>query len=171
MYKPSNLRYKDMAYCACGSSGLKLPTLSLGLWYNFGEQASVEKMKQLIFTVFDLGIIAFSPLAQGMLTDRYLKGIPEDSRIKTDGRFLKEDTLNSRLEQIASLNEIARKWGQSLTQMALAWVLKDGQITSVLIGASKPEQILDNLKALENCRFSTEELEKIDAVSIECRGK
>lgn len=333
MYKPSNLRYKDMAYCACGSSGLKLPTLSLGLWHNFGEKASVEKMKQLIFTAFDLGIthfdlannygppagsaeinfgrilqkelknyrdellistkagyemwdgpygnwgsrkyllaslnqslkrmgleyvdifyhhrmdpetpleetmgalaqavasgkalyvglsnyngenlrkaaailenlrcpfvinqnrysifdrtieenglketaaelgkgiIAFSPLAQGMLTDRYLKGIPEDSRIKTDGRFLKEDTLNSRLEQIASLNEIARKRGQSLAQMALAWVLKDRQITSVLIGASKPEQILDNLKALGNCRFSTEELEKIDAVSIECRGK
>lgn len=89
------------------------------------------------------GIIAFSPLAQGLLTDRYLKGIPEDSRIKTDGRFLKAEILTEKkLTQIANLNEIAKQRGQSLAQMALAWILKDNIVTSVLIGASKPEQIL-----------------------------
>ena len=92
------------------------------------------------------GIIAFSPLAQGLLTDRYLKGIPEDSRIKTDGRFLKAEILTEKkLTQIANLNEIAKQRGQSLAQMALAWILKDNIVTSVLIGASKPEQILMNL--------------------------
>lgn len=109
------------------------------------------------------GIIAFSPLAQGMLTDRYLHGIPEDSRIKTDGRFLKETSLTQeRLNQIRSLNAIAENRGQSLAQMALSWVLRDGIVTSVLIGASKPAQILDNIKALEHTDFSEEELKAID---------
>lgn len=109
------------------------------------------------------GIIAFSPLAQGMLTDRYLHGIPEDSRIKTDGRFLKETSLTEeRLNQIRSLNAIAQKRGQSLAQMALSWVLRDGIVTSVLTGASKPAQILDNIKALEHTDFSKEELKAID---------
>ena len=109
------------------------------------------------------GIIAFSPLAQGMLTDRYLNGIPEDSRVKRDGRFLKEAALtDERLEQIRGLNEIAAERGQTLAEMALAWVLKDDEVTSVLIGASKPGQILDNIKALDNCSFTEEELKKID---------
>lgn len=113
------------------------------------------------------GIIAFSPLAQGLLTDRYLKGIPEDSRIKTDGRFLKADILTKeKLTQIANLNEIAKQRGQSLAQMALAWILKDNIVTSVLIGASKPEQILMNLKAMNNITFSEEELKLIDNNSI-----
>ena len=100
------------------------------------------------------GIIAFSPLAQGLLTDRYLKGIPEDSRIKTDGRFLKAEILTEKkLIQIANLNEIAKQRGQSLAQMALAWILKDNIVTSVLIGASKPEQILMNLEAMNNIAF------------------
>lgn len=112
------------------------------------------------------GIIAFSPLAQGLLTDRYLHGIPADSRVRTDGRFLKDSALTpQRLEQIAALNDIARERGQTLAEMALAWVLKDGAVTSVLIGASKPSQILDNLKALENTSFTTEELARIDAAS------
>lgn len=113
------------------------------------------------------GIIAFSPLAQGLLTDRYLKGIPEDSRIKTDGRFLKAEILTEKkLIQIANLNEIAKQRGQSLAQMALAWILKDNIVTSVLIGASKPEQILMNLKAMDNTDFSAEELKLIDNNSI-----
>lgn len=100
------------------------------------------------------GIIAFSPLAQGLLTDRYLKGIPEDSRIKTDGRFLKAEILTEKkLMQIANLNEIAKQRGQTLAQMALAWILKDNIVTSVLIGASKPEQILMNLEAMDNIAF------------------
>lgn len=109
------------------------------------------------------GIIAFSPLAQGLLTDRYLKGILEDSRIKTDGRFLKAEILTEKkLMQIANLNEIAKQRGQSLAQMALAWILKDNIVTSVLIGASKPEQILMNLEAMNNIVFSSEELKLID---------
>ncbi|WP_278403135.1 L-glyceraldehyde 3-phosphate reductase [Megamonas rupellensis] len=113
------------------------------------------------------GIIAFSPLAQGLLTDRYLKGIPEDSRIKTDGRFLKAEILTEKkLMQIANLNEIAKQRGQSLAQMALAWILKDNIVTSVLIGASKPEQILMNLEAMDNIVFSSEELKLIDDNSL-----
>lgn len=113
------------------------------------------------------GIIAFSPLAQGLLTDRYLKGIPEDSRIKTDGRFLKAEILTEKkLMQIANLNEIAKQRGQSLAQMALAWILKDNIVTSVLIGASKPEQILMNLEAMNNIVFSSEELKLIDDNSL-----
>ena len=112
------------------------------------------------------GIIAFSPLAQGMLTDRYLNGIPADSRIMTDGRFLKQSAVTpERLEQIRKLNEIAKERGQTLAEMALAWVLKDGVVTSVLIGASKPSQILDNIKAINNTAFSAEELKRIDEIS------
>ena len=112
------------------------------------------------------GIIAFSPLAQGMLTNRYLNGIPADSRIMTDGRFLKQSAVTpERLEQIRSLNEIANERGQTLAEMALAWVLKDGVVTSVLIGASKPSQILDNIKAINNTAFSAEELKGIDEIS------
>ena len=113
------------------------------------------------------GIIAFSPLSQGLLTDRYLKGIPEDSRIKTDGRFIKESALTpERLEQIRKLNDLAASRGQTLAQMALAWVLRDGVVTSVLFGASKPEQVLDNIKATENTVFTAEELKLIDEISL-----
>lgn len=112
------------------------------------------------------GIIAFSPLAQGMLTDRYLQGIPEDSRIRTDGRFLRESALTEeRIGQIAALNRIAQQRGQTLAEMALSWILRDGIVTSVLIGASKPAQILDNIRALQNTVFSTEELKRIDEIS------
>ena len=113
------------------------------------------------------GIIAFSPLAQGMLTDRYLNGIPADSRVKTDGRFLKESALTEeRLNQIRALNDIAAERGQTLVEMALSWILKDGIVTSVLIGASKPSQILDNIKALGNTTFSAEELKRIDEIAL-----
>lgn len=109
------------------------------------------------------GIIAFSPLAQGLLTDRYLDGIPSDSRIMTDGRFLHADSLTEeKLAKIRALGDIAAARGQSLAQMALAWDLRDGVVTSVLIGASKPSQILDNLGALANTHFSEDELAAID---------
>lgn len=111
------------------------------------------------------GIIAFSPLAQGLLTDKYLHGIPEDSRIKKDGRYIQENALTpKRLEQIKKLNDLARERGQSLAQMALAWVLRDGVVTSVLIGASKPQQILDNIEAANNTVFSDEELDIIEKI-------
>ena len=112
------------------------------------------------------GIIAFSPLAQGMLTDRYLNGIPADSRIRTDSRFLKESAITQeRLVQIRQLNELAAQRGQSLAQMALAWVLRDGIISSVLVGASRPEQILDNIQAVQNTRFTADELALIEKIS------
>lgn len=327
MYQPSSERYQSMKYHHCGNSGLKLPAVSLGLWHNFGDNASYDNMKDLCFTAFDngithfdlannygpepgsaernfgkilkeelmsyrdeliistkagyemwdgpygnwgsrkyllasldqslkrmeleyvdifyhhrmdpdtpleetmgalaqtvssgkalyvglsnydgktlekatailqelrcpfiinqnrysifdrtiekndlkktaaklqKGIIAFSPLAQGMLTDRYLHGIPEDSRIKTDGRFLKNTALTpERLKQIQQLNQIAENRGQSLAEMALSWVLRDGIVTSVLIGASKPSQILDNIKCVNNTVFSNEELKAIDHI-------
>lgn len=113
------------------------------------------------------GIIAFSPLAQGMLTDRYLNGIPEDSRIRTDGRFLQASAITEeRLAQIRGLSGIAKKRGQTLAAMALSWILRDGIVTSVLIGASKPEQILENIKAAENTAFTDEELKEIDRYSL-----
>ena len=329
MYQASSTRYQSMPYYHCGSSGLKLPAVSLGLWHNFGDTSMMDNMKQLCFTAFDngithfdlannygpppgsaeinfgrilkenflpyrdemiistkagyemwdgpygnwgsrkyilasldqslkrmgldyvdifyhhrmdpetpleetmsalsqavtsgkalyvglsnyngetlekaaailndlccpfiinqnrysifdrtiennglketadslnKGIIAFSPLAQGMLTNRYLNGIPEDSRIKKDGRFLKENALTeTRLEQIKALNAIAEKRGQTLAEMALAWILRDGIVTSVLIGASKTSQIIDNIGALSNTKFSEEELKLIDEASV-----
>ena len=112
-----------------------------------------------------VGIIAFSPLAQGLLTERYLKGIPEDSRIKTDGRFLKENSINEDLlSKIKALNDIAAARGQSLAQMALSWVLRDGEVTSVLIGASKPQQIVENAAIIHAPDFTAEELNAIENI-------
>ena len=111
------------------------------------------------------GIICFSPLAQGLLTDRYLNGIPDDSRIRTDGRFLKEEYVTDVvLDKVRQLNDLAESRGQTLARMALAWVLKDEPITSVIIGAFKPEQILDNVKALDNLDFTSEEIKTIDSL-------
>ncbi|REE82027.1 L-glyceraldehyde 3-phosphate reductase [Lutibacter oceani] len=111
-----------------------------------------------------IGSIAFSPLSQGMLTDKYLNGFPDDSRAVKDGRYLNTDQINEHLSKIRSLNEIAQERNQSLAQMAISWILKDDRITSVLIGASKTEQILDSLKAIKNTSFSKEELVKIDKI-------
>jgi len=112
-----------------------------------------------------VGCIPFSPLAQGLLTDKYLKGIPEDSRIAKGVGFLTENNLTEeKLNQIRRLNEIAQQRGQSLAQMALSWILKDPRITSVLIGASKPAQLTDSLKCLDNTSFSGEELRLIEGI-------
>ena len=114
------------------------------------------------------GIITFSPLAQGLLTNRYLNGIPKDSRIARSGIFLKESDVNEkRLSQILALNKMAAQRGQTLAQFALSWILKDNDITSVLIGASRPEQILDCIRCMENTTFTAEELQKIDAITVE----
>ena len=112
-----------------------------------------------------IGIITFSPLAQGLLTDRYLHGIPEDSRVRTDGRFLKEAAIvEETLKKVRALNDLASQRGQTLAQMALSWILKDGDITSVLIGASKPSQILDNIGIVHATAFSNEERRKIEEI-------
>ena len=297
MYQAADARYDGMTYNRCGSSGLRLPAVSLGFWHNFGSTGVYETMRKLCFTAFDKGVthfdlannygpepgsaeenlgrivkenfmpyrdeliistkagyemwngpygnwgsrkyllasldqsltrlglpyvdifyhhrmdpetpleaaailrdlkcpfvinqnrysifdrtiennglkeaavkekkglIAFSPLAQGTLTDRYLYGIPADSRVMTDGRFLKKDQLTEeKISQIRALNEMAGQRGEKLSQMALKWVMKDPVVTSVLIGASKPEQILDNLKMLDGAPLSEEELLKIDQI-------
>ena len=113
------------------------------------------------------GIIVFSPLAQGLLTDRYINGIPSDSRIRTSGLFLKETNLTEeRLAKIRALNALAKERGETLAQMALAWVLRREEITSVLIGASKPSQIMDNLGAMRSAPFTAEELLAIDEIAL-----
>ncbi len=112
-----------------------------------------------------IGIITFCPLAQGLLTDRYLQGIPMDSRIKTDGRFLQESAVSEEvLCKIRALNELAKERGQSLAQMALAWILRDGDITSVLVGASRASQVLDNIGVLGNMQFGEEERARIERI-------
>ncbi len=111
------------------------------------------------------GMIVFSPLAQGLLTNRYFNDIPTDSRVRTDGRFLAERSITEQtLEKTKKLNRIAKERGQTLAQMALAWVYNREGVTSVLIGASKPEQILENIKMIENVDFTREELDEIDSI-------
>src|SRR6185437_11170442 len=112
-----------------------------------------------------VGCIPFSPLAQGLLTNKYLNGIPEDSRAAKPTGFLQTDQVTEeRVNQVRKLNDIALQRGQTLAQMALAWLLKDERITSVLIGASRPEQLADSLKCLDNIVFSGEELNKIEEI-------
>lgn len=130
--------------------------LNRGIEQNGLKTAAAEEGK---------GIIAFSPLAQGLLGGRYRNGIPADSRIKKDGRFLKESNLTPQvMEQVAALDKLAAQRGQTLAQMALSWVLKDEKVTSVLIGASKPEQIIENTKIVGHCSFTEEELRSIDDI-------
>lgn len=115
------------------------------------------------------GMIAYCPLAQGVLTDRYLKGIPNDSRVMTDGRFLNLNAIkNENMERILRLHELAGERGESLAQMALKWVLRDGGVTSVLIGASKPQQIIENLGVMKKPSLSGAELRIIDDI---CEGR
>ncbi len=115
------------------------------------------------------GVIAFSPLAQGLLTDRYLNGIPEDSRIAKDHRFLHaSDLTEEKMAKIRALHALAGERGQSLADMALAWIEKDSEVCSVIIGASRPEQILDNVRFVQQPGFTQEELERIDAI---CSGE
>ena len=118
-----------------------------------------------------MGIICFSPLAQGMLSEKYLNGIPEDSRVARDGRFLHPEDINKeKLAAIKKLADIARRRGQTLPQMALAWDLKSPEVTSVLIGASKPSQIIENLGAIDNTSFTADELKEIDEIAGSIMG-
>ena len=112
-----------------------------------------------------VGAICFSPLAQGILTDKYINGLPEDSRAVKDSPFLNTEKVLEMLPKIKQLNEIAKNRNQTLAQMAISWILKDDRITSVLIGASKTEQILDSVKAIKNTSFSEQELGLINAIS------
>jgi L-glyceraldehyde 3-phosphate reductase len=142
---------------------LGTPCLINQVKYSMFERWVEEK---LLDTVEDpgIGIIAFSPLAQGLLTDRYLHGIPADSRAAKSWGFLKPDQVEPAIEKVKELNTIAEVRGQSLAQMAIAWLLKDQRITSVLIGASSVAQLEDNLGALDYMQFSAEEIIEIDTI-------
>jgi len=115
------------------------------------------------------GVIAFTPLAQGLLTDKYLNGVPADARVnQPGGQSLQQGHLSpENLERVHALNAIAQRRGQSLAQLALAWTLRDPRVTSALIGASRPEQIVENVAALDNLAFTTEELAEIDTHAVE----
>ena len=113
-----------------------------------------------------IGCIAFSPLSQGLLTNKYLGGIPDDSRAAKPSGFLRpQHVTDEKLEQVRQLNDLALERGQTLAQMALSWVLRHSQMTSVLIGASRPQQIVDCVGCLKNLEFSDDELAKIDAIA------
>ena len=130
----------------------------------FDRKIEENGLKESVGKV-ERGLITFSPLAQGRLTDRYLNGIPADSRIRTDGRYLKEkDITPDVVAKIRALNEVAARRGQTLAELALAWLLAQPVVTSVLIGASRPEQILDNIKAVENTTFTPDELEEMERI-------
>jgi L-glyceraldehyde 3-phosphate reductase len=113
-----------------------------------------------------VGGIAFSPLAQGLLTDRYLEGVPDGSRASKPGTFLKKtDVTEARLAQVRALNQTARQRGQTLAQMSLAWVLRHGAMASALVGASRVEQVEQCVGAVNNLAFTAEELQQIDAIA------
>lgn len=145
---------------------LKTPFVINQVRYNiFDRHIEADGLKEAANKA-GIGLITFSPLEQGLLTDRYLDGIPADSRIARDHRFLQKSALTEeRLRQIRDLNEIAKKRGQTLAEMSLAWILRDGAVASMLVGASRPSQLLDNVKAISNTTFSAEELAAIDAIS------
>ena len=132
----------------------------------FDRHIEADALEQAAADV-GFGIICFSPLAQGLLTDRYLDGVPADSRIGKGGPFLKREQLTQeKLGQIRALNKVALSRGQSLSELALSWVLRSEQVTSVLIGASTPEQVVQNLGILHASTFSAEELSAIDAITL-----
>ena len=144
---------------------LKTPFIINQNRYNIFDRTIEKNDLKSVASKEGKGIITFSPLAQGILTDKYLNGIPEDSRIRRDGRFLHESDVNSkRMEQIMELNEMAKNRDQSLAQFALSWILKDNDITSVLIGASRPSQLDDCVECIKNTHFDKEELKKIDDI-------
>lgn len=162
----SNYDGKTLEQAAAILNEMKVPFVINQNRYNIFDRAIERNGLKDTAAKLGKGIIAFSPLAQGMLTDRYLKGIPADSRIMTDGRFLKDSALTpERLEQIRQLNDLAAQRGQTLAQMALSWILRDGIVASVLAGASKPEQVLDNIQAAKNTAFTADELALIDRIS------
>jgi L-glyceraldehyde 3-phosphate reductase len=132
--------------------------------YNIFDRWIEDGLLNLL-KVSGVGSICFSPLAQGILTDKYLSGLPKDSRAIKESPFLTTDQVLETLPKIIALNKIAKDRNQTLAQMAISWILKDNRITSVLIGASKTEQILDSVKAIENTQFSKEELNKINEIT------
>ena len=162
----SNYDGKTLSQAAAILKDLKCPFVINQNRYSIFDRTVEENGLKRTTGILKKGLITFSPLAQGQLTDRYLNGIPEDSRIRKDGRFLKESALTpERLDQIRRLNDLAVQRGEKLADMALGWLLNHEEVTGVLIGASKPQQILDNVKAIHCAPFTEEELRLIDEIS------
>jgi L-glyceraldehyde 3-phosphate reductase len=160
----SNYRPEETREAVKLLRGLGAPCLIHQVQYSMFRRAPEQGLLDVLGNE-GIGCIAFSPLAQGLLTDRYLSGVPGDSRVAKSGVFLKRsDITEETLARARALNEVAMKRGQSLAQMALAWVLRDSRMTSVIIGASKVEQIDQDLAALRNLRFSEAELQHIDGI-------
>ncbi len=144
---------------------LKTPFIINQKRYNIFDRTIEKNGLKSVARRAGKGVSTFSPLAQGVLTDKYFNGIPKDSRIMKDGRFLHtEDVNEKRMQRVMALNDMAKERGQSLAQFALSWILKDEDITSVLIGASRPSQIEDCVKCIANTSFTEEELKKIDMI-------
>lgn len=163
----SNYDGKTLSEAAAILKDLRCPFVINQNRYSIFDRTVEKNGLKKTTGILKKGLITFSPLAQGQLTDRYLNGIPEDSRIRTDGRFLKESALDEhRLDQIRKLNDLAAQRGEKLADMALGWLLQQKEVTSVLIGASKPQQILDNVKAISCTPFTKEELKLIDEISL-----
>ena len=162
----SNYDGKTLSQATAILKDLKCPFVINQNRYSIFDRTVEKNGLKRTTGILKKGLITFSPLAQGQLTDRYLNGIPEDSRIRKDGRFLKESVLTpERLDQILRLNDLADQRGEKLADMALGWLLQHKEVTSVLIGASKPQQILDNVKAIHCAPFTAEELRLIDEIS------
>lgn len=158
-YGPKELQ---LAYETLSKMGVKL--IVNQILYNMFHR---EPEKELFKTMESMGIGAtiFSPLAQGLLTDKYLNGIPEDSRVRRSGIFLKEsDITPEKIEKVKKLSEVATRRNQSISQLAISWILRNKVVSSVIIGASKPSQIEENVKAIENLEFTERELEEIDEI-------
>ena len=162
----SNYDGKTLSQAAAILKDLKCPFVINQNRYSIFDRTVEKNGLKRTTGILKKGLITFSPLDQGQLTDRYLNGIPEDSRIRKDGRFLKESVLTpERLDQIRRLNDLAAQRGEKLADMALGWLLQHKEVTSVLIGASKPQQILDNVRAIHCAPFTAEELRLIDEIS------
>lgn len=159
----SNYSPAKLAEAAAILKEMKVPCLIHQHRYSMLERGS----EALIPVIEEAGMggIAFCPLAQGLLTDKYLNGIPEDSRAASKSVFLNEKAITSeKIGKISKLNDLAKERGQSLAQMALVWALKQGRLTSVILGASRASQVVENVKALDNMEFTDEELKKIDEI-------
>lgn len=161
----SNYDGKTLSQAAAILKDLKCPFVINQNRYSIFDRTVEKNGLKRTTGILKKGLITFSPLDQGQLTDRYLNGIPEDSRIRKDGRFLKESVLTpERLDQIRRLNDLAAQRGEKLADMALGWLLQHKEVTSVLIGASKPSQILDNIGIVHATAFSNEERRKIEEI-------
>lgn len=159
----SNYKQKETGEAAKILKELKVPFILHQARYSMFDRWVEDELLSTL-KKNELGCIAFSPLAQGMLTDKYINGIPEGSRASKSLSYLNSETVNSNLGKIKTLNSIAQERGQKLSEMAIAWLLRQPQVASVLIGASSAQQLKENVKALNNMNFSKEELEKIDKV-------